>query len=295
MDTEGLEPAVETPETDLTPTIEEAAPETEIVEDATEEENDELAKLLREATGTEETDSPEVVDVEYEGKTYKLPPELKDAVLRQSDYTKKTQEVAEQRRAIEAEAKQLAEANAITKEEIGAAVQYQMIQEKMQALINTDISDLSPEDITSLRLDYSDLEKQASHWANVLEGIAVKRQESASQQIQQARDAALKEAARIIPNFTEERRQALEQFAVSQGATEKEVASLTDPNVYKILHLADIGQRFIASQSKAKSVAKAQEAAPVPEVGGKKATARKDPEKMSAEEYHAMRLKQRMG
>lgn len=261
---------------------------TEVVEET---EDDALAELLKEATGPDE--APEVIDVEYEGKTYKLPPELKDAVLRQSDYTKKTMDLAEQRRAIEAEAKQLADANAITKEEISAAVQYQMVQEKMQALVNADLSDLSPEEITSLRLDYSDLEKQASHWANALQEIAVKRQESSSQQFAQAREAALKEAAKTIPNFTDERRQALEQFAIANGAAQSDVANLADPTVYKILHLADIGQRFISSQSKAKKVEAAQAATPVSEVGGSKATSAKDPDRMTPEEYHAWRLNKR--
>ena len=36
-----------------------------------------------------------MVEAEYEGKTYKVPKELKDALLRHQDYTQKTQEVAE--------------------------------------------------------------------------------------------------------------------------------------------------------------------------------------------------------
>jgi len=46
-------------------------------------------------------------DVEYDGEYYRLPKKLKDAVLRQADYTKKTQEVAEQRRALEARDREL--------------------------------------------------------------------------------------------------------------------------------------------------------------------------------------------
>ena len=45
--------------------------------------------------------------VEYEGKQYQVPPELKEAVLRKQDYTVKTQEVAELRRSAEAQAERL--------------------------------------------------------------------------------------------------------------------------------------------------------------------------------------------
>jgi hypothetical protein len=43
------------------------------------------------------------VEVEYEGEKLKVPAKIKDALLRQADYTRKTQEVAEHRKAIEAE------------------------------------------------------------------------------------------------------------------------------------------------------------------------------------------------
>ncbi len=46
--------------------------------------------------------APALETVEFEGKEYQLPPELKAAVLRQSDYTVKTQEVAELRRSAQA-------------------------------------------------------------------------------------------------------------------------------------------------------------------------------------------------
>src|SRR3954468_9858746 len=40
-------------------------------------------------------------DIELEGKQYRVPKDLKDGYLRQADYTRKTQEVAEQRKAVE--------------------------------------------------------------------------------------------------------------------------------------------------------------------------------------------------
>jgi len=48
-----------------------------------------------------ESTAPTFEEVEYEGETYQVPPKLKEAIIRQSDYTKKTQEVADQRRTME--------------------------------------------------------------------------------------------------------------------------------------------------------------------------------------------------
>ena len=46
-------------------------------------------------------EAPEFVDVEYDGQLYSVPPILKDALMRNSDYTQKTQDVASQRKDLE--------------------------------------------------------------------------------------------------------------------------------------------------------------------------------------------------
>jgi hypothetical protein len=55
----------------------------------------------------EDSTAPSFEEVEYEGELYQVPPKLKEAIIRQSDYTKKTQEVAETRKLIEHQQSQL--------------------------------------------------------------------------------------------------------------------------------------------------------------------------------------------
>ena len=81
-------------------------PETEVEStDAVEasDQSTDVADDLAEGDESAEAADPEVEDVDYEGKKYAVPREIKDALLRQADYTRKTQEVAEARRQIEAE------------------------------------------------------------------------------------------------------------------------------------------------------------------------------------------------
>ena len=52
-------------------------------------------------------DDDELDEHEHEGKKYKIPRVLKPALMMHADYTQKTQEVAEQRRAVEAERERL--------------------------------------------------------------------------------------------------------------------------------------------------------------------------------------------
>lgn len=61
----------------------------EVTDDAPTDVSDELADG-DESTDAEQPDS-DVEDVDYEGKKYAVPKEIKDALLRQADYTRKTQ------------------------------------------------------------------------------------------------------------------------------------------------------------------------------------------------------------
>ena len=58
-----------------------------------------------------EASEPETILIEHQGQTYELPAALKGALMRQADYTRKTQELARQRQAL-AEAGQALAAHA---------------------------------------------------------------------------------------------------------------------------------------------------------------------------------------
>lgn len=75
------------------------APEQE-AEQATPESDEEAdeQEATEDSEASSEDDSEEI---EFEGKQYKIPKELKPALLRTDDYTRKTQEVAAQRKAVE--------------------------------------------------------------------------------------------------------------------------------------------------------------------------------------------------
>jgi hypothetical protein len=57
----------------------------------------------------EAPDPDDPVEVEYEGRTYAVPAALKGALMRQADYTRKTQALAQHRQALEAAHQALAE------------------------------------------------------------------------------------------------------------------------------------------------------------------------------------------
>jgi hypothetical protein len=244
------------------------------------EEADELDKLA----GLEpEEGEPGAVDVEYEGKTYKLPPELKDAVLRQADYTKKTMSLAEERKAVEAAKAHVEEIASYSQESRTSFVQAAALRMQLESLLNTPVDGLRSDQLTALRLDVADMERQIEALESTGKQAVDKERSARSQQIAKARAEVVTEAAKIIPNFNDQRRTELESVAVSLGASPDFVQQITDPLVYKTLHFADIGMKFVERQRKAKTVADAQQAQPAEQIAGK-ARAAKNPAQMSPAE-----------
>jgi hypothetical protein len=241
-------------------------------------EQDELDKLI----GTPEGE-PEEVEVEYEGKAYKLPPELKDALLRQSDYTKKTMTVAEERRAIETRAKQLESFETLSNERRQAFLNSAVLRQQIKQIDNISTDGLTQEEINGLLINKENLNAQVAQWDNYERQVAQREQDERGQQFAKAREDALAQAAHRVPNFTNERRAALESLAVELGASQADVQNISDPTVYEVLHYADIGRKFIERQRKAATIKAAGQAPTAVTVGGK-GTGSKAPEQMSPAE-----------
>lgn len=279
-----------TPTAEATPDVQESPqPETEETTEVVE--TDELDDLLKQAVGSDE-DSPELVDVEYEGEQFKLPPKLKDALLRQSDYTKKTMEVAELRKAVEAKQAEIETVHKATNDDFAAVVGIRTLEAQIEQYSNLDTSGWTQEDINSARLDLQELTRQRDSLQFTLSHNINARQQQESQQKAKLRADIFEKAAKEVPNFSQQRQAELETLAVALGGIpEEDAKDINYPGVYKILHYADIGRKFVESRSKVASVKAAQQAAPVPEVGGKSA-AGVDPNKMSTEEWMKHRQKQ---
>ena len=214
-------------------------PETEATDQDTEEEAEEPAET--EEAEAEKPAEPELVEVEFEGKVYETPPELKDALLRQSDYTQKTQSLADQRREIEHRQTQIQ----VTEDSYKFA---QSIQEELSQAAQLDVqlnyykgldyTSMTTEEMFQNRNQMDMVKDQRDTLLKVLET----KQNEFQQTQQQANTALLKEGAEIlaksIPNWNQETQKDISDFAVSYGYSREEVESLTDPRAVQLLHKA---------------------------------------------------------
>lgn len=226
------------------------------VEDVADLLGDGLEEIRDENEAAEPTDEPQIeesqedqpevadtddglVEAEFEGKSYKVPQELKDALLRQADYTRKTQEVAEQRKAVEERQAALEQQQNLMATQFEKAVQLRGMQEKLQQFEALDwnaISEQDPSQAMKLNVAYQKLQREAQQAAYELNQSQAQQQQLTVQQRQQKLQEAQQELFKYIPNFNAEVAEKIRKTAHEYGVSDQEINSIVDPRQIRILH-----------------------------------------------------------
>ena len=238
----------EEPETDEPESKDEPEAEEEETEDKPEEQ-------------TEEDDSEEV---EFEGKQYKLPKELKDALLRQADYTRKTQDVASKRRELEEREQFLQVQEQIRGVALDKIAEVRALQQQMAEYEKLDWARLAEENPTQyLQLDRQ--QRSLAAKAQALQGEVQQLSQAEMAKVQEYRAQVLakgmEELKRDLPGFGPELVTELRKTGERFGFSEQELASVVDPRMVKILHAAHQWQKLQAS--KPGTTKRVQEAKPL--------------------------------
>ena len=115
---------------------------------------------------------PEFIEIEFDGNKYQVPPELKDRLMAEADYTRKTTELANTRRAIELQQKEIALFNE------GLAFEQTVSQEQdnlkmLDAYIKnvettTKWSEMTTDQIVRSRMELDQLKTQRDELKDVL-------------------------------------------------------------------------------------------------------------------------------
>lgn len=233
-------------------------------------------------------------EIEHEGKKFRVPKELKPALLMQADYTRKTQELAEQRRAVEAERTRYAQAN---QEHIQGMARLVAMDEQIDAFSKVDwktLSDTDPIQAQQAWMQFSQLKDARQHAAVQLQQQeqqrALEMQQITAKQIEESQ-AVL---ARDIKGWSPQMAQQLSEFAAKDfGFQPQELAQVNDPRVVKLLHAAWLGNELMKKQMAATQKPAGTPAKPVPQVGTGAAPAGKDPARMSDAEWLDSRMQSR--
>lgn len=241
------------------------------------------------------TESDEVVDdteeIDYEGEKYKVPKALKEAFLRQQDYTKKTQEVAEARKAFEQQQQQASQQIQQQRQHIQDYAQIHALDMQLQQFQNVNWQELIDKDpVEAMKLDrqYRSLQEMRGGIASRIQQVeaqeSFEKQRAYAKLIEQGQEALKRE----IPNWSDDTRKAISDYAVSTGFKPEEVAQVVDPRAVKLLHKAMLYDQMM---KKAATTPKA-EAKPIQKVSSSRDGQQKDPDKMSVDEWTKWRTQQ---
>jgi hypothetical protein len=215
-----------------------------------------LPSAQEEVTETvEEVVDDGLTDLEWEGATYKVPKAIKDSLLRNDDYTRKTMELSEKRKEIETlrETWTTRQQEIAFGESIGPERQrLELIDAYLKQASQIDSSSMTMEQIFRHKMEIDSVKEQR---ATLKESIDEKRAaftEQMKSRLSELRGKAKELAAKSIPNFGEDTEKAMREYAKAEGLTESELDSvLMDPRSYTIVWKAAQYDQIKAGTQKA--------------------------------------------
>lgn len=259
------------------------------------------ADLDGEETETDTDSDEEFEEVERAGKTYRIPAALKGELMMNADYTKKTQEVAETRRELEARQAALVEqagrVKALTEDHKRLAI----LDDYLERQSRVDWSQLfenEPLDAPRKHAEYMHWQQQRGALVGKVE--AAERETAERSAAERAKRVQEGEAVlrRDIKGWSPELAQKIGQFAINQGIEPAFLHTLDNPAFVKVLHRAYIGDQLARkAQGTTKTPAQAAADEPVRPLtkvaSGKSARVPNGPsDDMSAEDWVKARERQ---
>ncbi|HEX5278938.1 MAG TPA: hypothetical protein VFW28_02555 [Micropepsaceae bacterium] len=236
----------------------EALPEIEILIPAT----DETAP---------EAPAGELEEVEHDGRTYRIPKPLKGALLMQADYTRKTQEVAEQRRQHDERVKAFEVDQRVQAEHLSDFARVVAYNDAIAQFDKADwpqIRASNPQLYNDLWFQYQQTKESRDKAVLALQRSVAERNSNAQRDSAKRVEEARAALAREFNDWSPELAGKLNQFAVSLGFTPEEVGQVTDPRIVKLLHAAWAGNQAKVTQAAARKAASVEAAKPLSTVGG---------------------------
>ena len=250
--------------------------------------------------GADETEAPAEVDpdpdleeeldgVKVRGKAAALE-KLKAERLMQADYTRKTQEVAEQRRAIESAAQALKQQQEVSQAHIREVAQLVAIEDRLKQFAQVNwqaLSDSDPVQAQKLHIEMTQLQTRRGQVAASISQREQQRTEEAqritAKRLQEASDVLSREIKGWSPEYAGK----LLEYGVANGGNREALAQVTDPFIVKVLHKAHLYDQL----QKQQAAKPADPAPPVTRVGGSNAGAVKRLSQMTDAEFIASRRK----
>ena len=257
--------------------------ENDLQDEAEADDSEEEDSLDEESQDEDESDTedsneqPKSLKIKVNGEELEKPLDEVIALAQQGlDYTKKTQEVAEQRKALEEYAQtvkvqeetfmqQVQLQNAL----IGDVAELTAVDKQLAQFNDVNWQELSDNDFVEaqkLFFTFNQLQQKRSTLATELEAKAQQVQQNQAKRMQEQIERGKEILAKEIPNWSRETTQELITIGKDYGFTDDELGTIIDPRHVKVLHDA-MQWRKLQKNSVVKN--KVSQAKPVVKPGAK--------------------------
>lgn len=225
-------------------------------------------------TGEEGSD---LAELDWEGEKYHVPLKLKDAFMRNEDYTRKTQDLAEQRRAlqhVEEIGKQSALTQAFQASVAQEEQQLHVIDAYLQQARKVDLSQMNTEQMLRHKVEIDTVNEQRAAIVQALGDKRGKFEADVKAKMVELRGKSRELASKAIQGFSEKTESEMRSFALAEGLTESEIDNvLLDPRSYKVIWKAMQFDKVQANTGKASDAVTKTERVLKPGVAGERMSA----------------------
>jgi len=236
-----------------------ATPEAEIETDAGEENLDPV---------------DEDIEVEREGKKYRVPKALEKELMLNADYTRKTQTLADDRRAFEAQQAQFKQHTEAQHAFIQDVAKLHAMQDQLAQFEKIDWNTLeqsNPQEANRLWRQRTLLKDQFEQTGRDLSQRQQQRQLDEQQETAKRIEQGRAKLAERIPNWSEDTAAKLVDYGAKEfGFTRDELSGIVDPRAVETLYWAKFGKEQYTKQRTAASKPQQPEPVPVPTVAAKR-------------------------
>lgn len=255
-----------------TDNLQDAGTETDVIDndDQTNLDTDDLDDSPDDDQGSDDSaDDDDSEEIEYEGKKHRIPRDLRDAFLRQSDYTRKTQDLAQIRKDLEST---LERVNTASEEESRAFAKVAGLDAQIAQYEQYDLNAWAQQDpagAQNARLQLLELRQARDHAAQEY-GQAREQTRSVAQQVAAKRlEEGQRTLAQKIPGWGADKARAIRDFAIdAYGLSPDYLDKIEDPAIVLALHDAMEGRKASKQAANRAKVEKQQEITPAKTVKG---------------------------
>jgi len=237
----------------------------------------------------EATEGEEEIELDKDLKL-KLPKsqaeKLRQAAMRQDDYTRKTQDLAEQRKAFEAHRQATSEAD---EQELTARANIALIDRQLTQYQRVDWNswnDSDPFEAQKAFQSYQLLKDAKTNASQFLEQHRTQRTEQQREETATKLQEAQSVLQRDIPEWSPTLAAKLVEFGSKEfGLSRADFDNVTDPRAVKLIHAAYQWEQHRAKTKTAQTIQKQQEVQPAASVGKAKAPPSGLDDRLSSDEW----------